>query len=678
MSHAKSAILALLVFSLLFLLVPRLQAAPSKDFSEWLRENRALDAYARALKEQPGSPDVILKRSLALFELGRFDAARNVLIQNETTFTDEDNGRRLILLGRIYRNQQKFDRAVDSFTRALNYLDKDAYQKEIADISGLQKLFIWSWKKNFWAALSPQYLSEGKLETLFRWAKAALSAWPKSRFWEMCVKTCANIREGESVPSSGLSEYSQKISRLFAYWSLRDFQNAGRVLTVLPADHPRNIWYFFDTYLKSGQFSVQPFQNGTDRAKAFTSVFAWQLKTLAEENKWTISYPDLSGWEKYRKEISSLSPRESLDSLLKEYESALLAPEVKSALGKMILAYRLILGESGRISQKDIPDDLPLCLRVSMALADNDPRAASVKQTKYIPMIREVLLASGMQSGFSGVYAPWGGVSAQNATNEPSLDYLGNYIRLGQKEESTSSKGLAFLYPDTPLGQSAFLSLARKAYKQGYKKTAWDYLQRIQSKKFPAENESELLKAKAGILMDLGREDESLKTYATLLERYPRSISPEKRLKLALAAQQKHKWKWADEILKGLWEEREELSSPLQAEVLFWIAEGEQMRGNIDSAIDSYLRVAWKYPGENIWAVTAAYRAGQLYEKQDMLNTARNLYEMVLKRSDRDSQKKAAKQRLNAIDAAREKQGEQSPCSRPGPGITTENSLLFW
>jgi hypothetical protein len=34
---------------------------------------------------------------------------------------------------------------------------------------------------------------------------------------------------------------------------------------------------------------------------------------------------------------------------------------------------------------------------------------------------------------------------------------------------------------------------------------------------------------------------------------------------------------------------------------------------------------------------------------------------MVLKRSDRDSQKKAAKQRLNAIDAAKEKQGEHAP-----------------
>lgn len=661
MSHAKSAFSALLVFSLLFLLVPRLQAAPSKDFSEWLRENKALDAYARALRGQAKTPEVILNRSRAFFALGRFDAARNILIQNETMFTGADNGRRLILLGRIYRNQQKFDRAVDSFSRALDYLDQDTYQEKMNNISGLKDLYIRSWKKNFWAALSPKILSKGKLGLLTGWAKAAHVAWPESGFWDMCLKTCANLRDGHSEDFSELSAYTKKICRLFAYWSLRDFQNAGRILTVLPDNHPRNIWYFFDTYFKSGQFSVQSFQNVTDRSKAFTSVFAWQLKTLAEENKWTISYPDLSGWEKYRKEISSLSPRESLDSLLKEYESALLAPEVKSALGKMILAYRLILGESDRISQNNIPEDLPLCLRVSLALADNDPGAASVKQTKYIPMIREILLASGLQSGFSGVYAPWGVVSAQNATNEPSLDYLGNYIRLGQKEESASSKGLAFLYPDTPLGQSAFLSLAREAYKQGYKKTAWDYLQRIQSKKFPAENESELLKAKAGILMDLGREDESLKTYATLLERHPRSISPEKRLKLALAAQQKHEWKWADEILKGLWEEREELSTPLQAEVLFWIAEGEQIRGNIDSAIDSYLRVAWKYPGENIWAVTAAYRAGQLYEKQDMLNTARNLYEMVLKRSDRDSQKKAAKQRLNAIDAAREKQGEHVP-----------------
>ena len=637
-------------------------AAQKKDFSQWLKENNALDAYARSLQGHANNPQTMLERSRALFALGRYNDARNLLKRNKTKFSGPDNGKRLILLGQIYRSMQEFDRSVDSFSRALDYLDQDTYQEKMNNISGLKELFVWSWKKNFWVSLAPGTLSEGKLELLTTWARAALSAWPESQFWNMRQKTCAKVRDSEATsPSDDLTGYTQKISRLFAYWSLQDFSNSGRILAGLQAEHPRDIWYFFDSYLKSEQFSLDLSHNGTSPAQAFTSVFAWQLKTLAEEDKWTITYPDLSGWEKYRKEISSLSPQESLDSLQKEYDSALLAPEVKSALGKMILAYRLILGEPGGISPKDIPQDLPLCLRISLALAEKDPRAASVKQTDYIPMIREILLASGMQSGFSGIYTPWKSVSGEKDEDKVSLDYLDNYIRLGQNTDSTSDKALAFLYPNTPLGQSAFLRLAREAYKQGYKKTAWDYLQRIQSKKFPAENESELLKAKAGILMDLGREDESLKTYATLLKRYPRSISPQKRLKLALAAQQKNKWKWADEILKRLWEEREELSSPLRAEVLFWIAEGEQMRGNIDSAIDSYLRVAWKYPGENIWAVTAAYRAAQLYEKRDMLNTARNLYEMVLKRSDRDSQKKAAKQRLNAIDAAKEKQGEHAP-----------------
>jgi tetratricopeptide (TPR) repeat protein len=663
MLRTGSSFWTLLVFVLFGLFFcSQVKAAQEKDFSEWLKENNALDAYARSLEDQPDNPETILRRSRALFALGRYSDSRNLLEQNKTKFSGPENGRRLILLGQIYRSMQEFDRSVDSFSRALDYLDQDTYQEKLNNISGLKDLYIWSWKKNFWTSLAPETFSEGKLELLTTWAKAALSAWPESRFWDICQKTCARIRDSEAGPSlAALSGYTQKISRLFAYWSLQDFQNSGRILAGLQTEHPRDIWYFFDSYLESDQFSIDLPQNGTSRARAFTSVFAWQLKTLAEENRWVITYPDLSGWEKYRKEISSLSPQESLDSLQKEYDSALLAPEVKSALGKMILAYRLILGESERISQNNIPEDLPLCLRISLALAEKDPRAASVKQTDYIPMIREILLASGMQSGFSGIYTPWKSVSGEKDEDKVSLDYLDNYIRLGQNTDSTSDKALAFLYPNTPLGQSAFLRLAREAYKQGYKKTAWDYLQRIQSKKFPAENESELLKAKAGILMDLGREDESLKTYATLLKRYPRSISPQKRLKLALAAQQKNKWKWADEILKRLWEEREELSSPLRAEVLFWIAEGEQMRGNIDSAIDSYLRVAWKYPGENIWAVTAAYRAAQLYEKRDMLNTARNLYEMVLKRSDRDSQKKAAKQRLNAIDAAKEKQGEHAP-----------------
>ena len=66
---------------------------------------------------------------------------------------------------------------------------------------------------------------------------------------------------------------------------------------------------------------------------------------------------------------------------------------------------------------------------------------------------------------------------------------------------------------------------------------------------------------------------------------------------------------------------------------------------------ETYLRLGWKYPKENMWAVTALYRAGLIYEQQGKSAAAKKLYQTVLENSGRESQKKAAKQRIKAIES---------------------------
>jgi len=94
----------------------------------------------------------------------------------------------------------------------------------------------------------------------------------------------------------------------------------------------------------------------------------------------------------------------------------------------------------------------------------------------------------------------------------------------------------------------------------------------------------------------------------------------------------------------------------LQAETLFWLGEGEQAMRNPDKALDYYLKLAWQYPQENIWALTAMYRASLIYEKRGKYETAKRLLGTVVRNAARKEQRVAAQARIDAID---KKMGEE-------------------
>jgi len=151
--------------------------------------------------------------------------------------------------------------------------------------------------------------------------------------------------------------------------------------------------------------------------------------------------------------------------------------------------------------------------------------------------------------------------------------------------------------------------------------------------------------------MDMGREEESLQTYQVLLSRDPQRLEPQRRLNLALMIQEKGRWSEAEEILSSMWEQREDFEKGIQAEILFWLGEGAQHQGRLEEALDNYLRLAWEFPEENIWAVTAMYRAGLIYEQREMYSVAARMFEKVIRNAGRESQKKAAEQRLDTVES---------------------------
>jgi TolA-binding protein len=103
-------------------------------------------------------------------------------------------------------------------------------------------------------------------------------------------------------------------------------------------------------------------------------------------------------------------------------------------------------------------------------------------------------------------------------------------------------------------------------------------------------------------------------------------------------------------MLEELWESRQKLEPSVQAEVLFWLAEGSQKQGRQIQALRHYLRVFWDYPEEHIWAVTALYRAALIYEQRGDYRVARKMLSTVVDRADRKSQKEAARQRIKGIE----------------------------
>jgi TolA-binding protein len=70
-------------------------------------------------------------------------------------------------------------------------------------------------------------------------------------------------------------------------------------------------------------------------------------------------------------------------------------------------------------------------------------------------------------------------------------------------------------------------------------------------------------------------------------------------------------------------------SMQLRAEVQFWIAETYQLQGDVQTALHAYQQVASQYPDARKWALTALFRAAEIYEQRQQYAEAITLYQRV-------------------------------------------------
>lgn len=646
------------LFLLLLLVFPvhGSQIENQDSYHQWLKDYGAMDIYAISVKERESGPDGQLEYAEALISMGDAETAVSVLRSIDIKQSPELEGKVHWLMHRALRQLENFDESILAVLEASKHLGSETTARLMKNEPGLRTLWSNVWKKWYFLTLTPEITNKGRKRIMEESALLAKSAWPEDNLWST---VSIPLADAEQDPPSG-NDHIQ-ISRALAMWSIEHWTQADEALAEI---NNNGVRYFFENlskFLRNPDSKNWEKSPESGKGRYFFAVYSDHIMNYALDN-FQLSSPGPGSWNYFLEQIKDLSIEDALDLIRKEQASALLAEEVRGQLEALQFIYELQLSsydnsfESLRKSLAKSPD-LPFTLFLAATLVYQDVTWLEQLPEARYPFLKEILNAAGFNPDPGHMAGFWenGTDSADTVYKKFPLDYAGNFMFFDQlfqeSQDQAAAANLAFLFPHSERGQYAFLFLARHAYKEGNKSLAWRYLQNISQEFAQGDRQLEILEAKAGILMDMGQEDDSLATYQAILDKDPGRLSYERRLRLALLAQEKNQWERAQKMLEAIWTERDNVSTEIQAEVLFWLGEGAQLKGNIDKALDYYLRLSWQYPQENIWAVTAMYRAGLIYEQREMFDTAKNLFQTVLKNADTDSQKEAAQQRLNSIES---------------------------
>ncbi len=651
----------------------RKQSSPA-TFAHWLKQYQAWDVYEKELSGQANSPDNLLARGETLLRLRKPQEAMTLLAGS---FSDPaQESRRLLLLARATRLMGDYPACILHWLNFAGAHPQDSTYLTMRKEPGLDLLFEDVWQQLFWASYFTQHtdLFATRHPMMSRMLELGSLVWPNHPFWEQARPVFSRITtlfgtassssvsktlEGDQKPV--MNPDREYIGKALAAWSLGFWDQGDTWLHQV--NDPRLVQFWQQCAVLAGH----PVNDHQDMLKQsirpdFFTLFAPQIRSITH---WVLTPPDSPSWPSFADTLQSLGHAEALARVLAEQASLFLPESVGATLD--VCAFALKLQHQGAASlQKDwntfLSKEHPPPLLLQLAYMILGGHAVMPEKVSEARLLR-YLLAAALVPSDGGVMEDFWQQSQDVAASSAAfpLDYLLEYNNLAATSGHRYATQLAFLYPNSPAAQKGLLLLARRANQDGHHQLAWSYLQKIQTKDLDPSDRIEFLLARAGMEMELGHEDAALKDYALLMKEQPERIPLEKQLKLALLAQQKRQWAWAQDILESLWQRRATLTEPLRAEILFWLGEGAQSQGRMQEALTFYLRLAWSYPQQHIWAVTAMYRAGLIYEKRREFETAKRLYTTVLKQSDRKSQKEAAKTRIASVNAEIQRSQHNQP-----------------
>ncbi len=179
-------------------------------------------------------------------------------------------------------------------------------------------------------------------------------------------------------------------------------------------------------------------------------------------------------------------------------------------------------------------------------------------------------------------------------------------------------------YPDSSLGFDAYQRLGSSYYAlERYDPAAAAY-RRAHGVAATADAKGDAAHNWALALERAGRFDDALGVYRGLQRDYPGTERGRRAaFKVGFVYQEWGKWRQA---IAAYREALAHQSGAEAAETQFWIAECYEASGDPQRAAAEYLKVGYLHPGSGMWAGTARYRAGEVYERLGRFGDAEAIY----------------------------------------------------
>ena len=680
----KSFIASFLSLAILFQLslVPAL-ADSQQNFQEWLENYGAWDRLEQEIAQEPSqdSPETILKRAEVYLNLNSPEKALEI-IEMTPIFTDTAlEARRLWMGGQAQRALGELSKAVLWFTQAGLIMDEAAMRSQFHAEPDLDTIWQDVWLKMYWSYVSNYTLSRDSQKTVLNQVLAAGQAVWQTKFWNTAntllnpapvdplaatSKAGSEASKTEDTPVVTTQD-TQLIAKAMALVSLENFGEAHNAVSAISSTPARTFWTSIVIFVENGSLpnNLDVFLEGNYlKANAFWSGNILAAHSLSR-NQWYLGNPDSGPWTQFRNNILTMPFADAIKAINNELGSMLISEQTTALLNNFKLALSLANGDfasSSTIWNNLNKKHLPITLQLAGLLAFKEDLKdvlpdKPVEAYRLYPVLSALSGAAGMNIHEQTDAPFWTTAQPsrlrQLAKDNYPLDRLLLLAYWQQFFENTPSAGLAkraaFLFDDTSFGIKSLIYLADDAVQAKKLQLGAIYLNKINETNLPPDLQVSWLDIKTRLEMDSGRQAAALETYKQMVDTRE-SIPVMTRLRMALLYQQRKEYQTAQNELLAMWDQRASMTTALQAETLFWLGEGEHAMHNTDKALDYYLKLAWMYPQENIWALTAMYRASLIYEKRGKYHTAKKLLGTVVRNAARKEQREAAKARIDAID----------------------------
>jgi len=649
-------------------------------YEQWLKKFGAYDRIAlpeETASDEPGAST--LKRAEAQLLQGSPVQAL-ALIEAQPPYDDPAlEMHRLWLGGHSHRSLGDPYKAVLWYSQSCKLMDAKQLKAKLVAEPGLESLWVDVWRRQFWAFVGNPSASRDAFEETLRTLQAqAETAWGHEGFWGKS-KIALGVATGEEAlaPEKSAGKPAkdgplvvgeadrQLIAQAVAAASLEDYDHANEFLAKLSVSTLRDFWSGLLTFLDTGKAPDAKNLGAAGYAKA---AGFWNANLLApyagSREEWLLGSSSPS-WTRFKANLATISREEAQEAVDKELQSLLLSDEMSRLLRS--LKFILCLQDGRFDDARAIWDSLdkrklPLCLRVAGGLAYQEDLKALLPQEigaagKLSPALSALLSAGGTGSPLAGEAPFWTKTAVGKNSDINKMWPLDRLLVLADWQArwvgapgSELARRSAFLFPDTAYGYDCLVYLTQRAVENRAFQLADTYLDRMEKLSTDKGRVLARLRLKAKMERESGKDDRALATYQEILS-LGADMDARTRLDVATFLQLKGDFERGREQLLILWEQRDKMPRPLQAEILFWLGEGEHSLRKYDAALDYYMRLAYEYSQEPMWPTVAMYRSAMIYEIKGNFETAKKLLRSVIATADTKEAQEAAKNRLNALEA---------------------------